>query len=298
MSADHAALTAERERLRAIALAVLAFACFGVLDTSAKYLGAAGLPAVLVIWFRYTGHVVFAMATLQRANVVSVWRSNRPLLQLWRALFLFSATCCNFVAVRHLQLDQTGAINFSIPILVAALAVPVLGERVGLRRWAAIVVGFIGVLVIMRPTPELFQPATLLSLGSALFAALYTLSTRVVAQVDAHETSNAYAALVGCALTTPLVPFVWQTPEGIAWLPVVLVGTFGAIGHYLLTAAHQHVSAPLLAPFWYSQIVPMLILGYLVFGDVPGGLTLLGAAVVLASGLYVWWRERRAKSDL
>jgi len=298
LAADPAALLADRRRVRAMGLAVLAFACFGVLDVSAKYLGSVGLPALLVIWLRYAGHVVFAMATLRRANVVSVWRANRPGLQLLRGLFLFSATCCNFVAVRHLQLAETGAINFAIPLLVAAFAVPVLGERIGPRRWAAIVVGFLGVLLVVRPTPALFQPVALLSLASASFAAAYTLTTRLVAQVDDHETSNAFAALVGAVLTTPFVPLVWQTPEGIAWLPVVLVGSFGAIGHYLLVAAHQHASAPILAPFWYTQIVPMLILGYLVFGDVPDGLTVTGAAVVLASGLYVWWRERVTKRDL
>jgi drug/metabolite transporter (DMT)-like permease len=298
LAADTAQLLADRRILRAIGLAVLAFGCFGVLDVSAKYLGSVGLPALLVIWFRYAGHVVFALATLRRANVVSVWRANRPRLQLLRGLFLFSATCCNFIAVRYLQLDQTGAINFAIPLLVAALSVPVLGERVGPRRWAAIVVGFTGVLVIVRPTPDLFQPVMLLSLTSACFAAAYALTTRLVAQADDHETSNAYAALVGTALTTPLIPFVWQTPEGIAWLPVVLVGSFGAVGHYLLVAAHQHAPAPVLAPFWYVQILPMIVLGFLVFGDVPDALTLLGAGVVLASGLYVWWRERLRKRDL
>jgi drug/metabolite transporter (DMT)-like permease len=289
---------ADPRRVRAIGLAVLAFFCFGGLDVSAKYLGSVGLPALLVIWFRYAGHVVFAMATLRRANMVSVWRTNRPGRQLLRGFFLFSAICCNFVAVRYLQLAETGAINFMIPLLVAAFAVPVLGERVGPRRWAAIVVGFAGVLLVVRPTPALFQPVALLSLASASFAAAYTLTTRLVAQADDHETSNAFAALVGAVLTTPFVPFVWQTPGGIAWLPVVLVGTFGAVGHYLLVAAHQHAPAPIIAPFWYTQIVPMLILGYLVFGDVPDRLTVTGALVVLASGLYVWWRERVTKRDL
>ena len=298
MVADTTTVLAERARARSLGLAVLAFFCFGVLDVSAKYLGSVGLPAILVIWFRYAGHVVFAMATLRRANVVSVWRANRPGLQLLRGLFLFSATCCNFVAVRYLQLAETGAINFAIPLLVAAFAVPVLGERIGPRRWAAIVVGFLGVLLVVQPTPALFQPVALLSLTSACFAAAYTLTTRLVAQADDHETSNAFAAIVGAALTTPFIPFVWQTPEGIAWLPVLLVGTFGAVGHYLMVSAHQHAPAPILAPFWYTQIVPMLILGYLVFGDVPDRLTIAGALVVLASGLYVWWRERVTKGDV
>lgn len=280
---------------RAFALAVMAFCCFGVLNVSAKYLGSVGLPVILVIWFRYAGHVVFSLVTLRRNSIVSVWRTSRLRLQLLRALFLFGATCFNFIAVRHLQLAETGAMDFAIPILVAALAVPVLGEHVGLRRWAAILVGFVGVLIVIRPTPELFQPAILLSLASACCGASYTLATRLVAQADDHETSNAYAALIGATLTTPLVPFVWQTPEGGAWLPVFLVGTFGAIGHYLLVNAHQHAPAPILAPLWYTQIVPMLALGYLVFGDVPDLVTLCGASIVLASGLYVWSRERTAR---
>lgn len=283
---------------KALGLAVLAFCCFGVLNVSAKYLGSVGLPVILVVWFRYAGHVAFSLLTLRRNSMISVWRTSRPRLQLLRALFLFGATCFNFVAVRHLQLAETGAVDFAIPILVAALAVPVLGERVGPRRWAAILVGFVGVLVVVRPTPELFQPAILLSLASACCGAGYALATRLVAQADDHETSNAYAALIGAVLTTPLVPFVWQTPEGGAWLPVFLVGTFGAIGHYLLVNAHQHAPAPILAPLWYTQIVPMLAFGYLVFGDVPDLFTLGGASIVLVSGLYVWSRERVAgRSD-
>ncbi|MEO1090755.1 MAG: DMT family transporter [Pseudomonadota bacterium] len=288
-SAAH--LLAERRHLQAIGLAVLAFACFTVLDTSAKFLGQAGIPLLMIIWARYAGHVAFSLVSLRELSLRTVWQSKRPRLQLLRAAFLFASTCCNFAALQFLQLAETASINFSIPLLVAALAVPVLGEHIGFRRWSAIVVGFLGVLIIVRPTPELFQPAALLSLTSATAAAGYVLTTRIVAQADHHETSNAYAALVGTALTTPLVAFVWVTPSGIQWLPLLLLGSFGGLGHYMLTAAHRHAPAPILAPFWYTQIVWMVGAGFLLFGDVPDALTLTGGTIVLASGLYVWWRE-------
>ena len=278
--------------LAAILLALGAFGFFSLLDGSAKYLGAAGFHAIAVIWFRYAGHVVFASLALRGVNARSVWRSARPRLQLLRGFFLFASTAFNFVAIRYLQLAEAGAINAAIPLLVAAFAVPLLGERIGLRRWSAIVVGCLGVLVVMRPTPELFQPAALLSVGSATSAAIYVLLTRILAQTDGHQTSNAYAAVVGAALTTPLVPFFWTTPEGIEWLPVLAIGPLGAVGHYMLTAAHQHAPAPVLAPFWYTQMLWAIVVGYLLFADVPDVLTLVGAGIVLGSGLYVWWRER------
>ena len=295
MAIEGAAATAalaEARRLRAIGLAVAAFACFGLLDGSAKYLGSIGFPLVAVIWFRFAGHVLLSSLTMRGADPVRLLRTPRWRLQLLRGLFLFGSTLCNFLAVRYLQLAETGAINFAIPLFVAALAVPVLGERVGPRRWAAIVVGFVGVLVIIRPTPELFQPAMLLSLGTVICTALYVLATRMVAQTDGHQTSNAYAAVVGLAVTTPLVPFFWVTPSGIEWLPVLGLGLFGGLGHYLLTAAHQYAPAPVIAPMWYTQILWGILIGYLVFADLPDAFTLVGAAIVLASGLYVWYRER------
>lgn len=290
-------LPAEDARLplRAIVLVLAAFGFFSLLDGSAKFLGMAGFHAIAVIWFRYAGHVLFASLALRGVNARTVWRSANPRLQLLRGLFLFGSTACNFVAVRYLQLAETGAIQASIPLLVAALAVPVLGERIGVRRWSAIAVGCLGVLVVMRPTPDLFQPAALLSVASSVCAACYVLLTRLLAQTDGHQTSNAYAAVVGAAITTPLVPFFWTTPQGIEWLPVLVIGPLGAIGHYLLTAAHQHAPAPVLAPFWYTQMLWAIGVGFLLFGDVPDALTLMGGAIVLSSGLYVAYRERRRR---
>jgi drug/metabolite transporter (DMT)-like permease len=290
-----ASRTAEAERLRAVVLAISAFACFAALDASAKLMGTLGFHLVTVMWLRFAGHVIFSAVTMRGLDPVRLLRTPRWRLQLLRGLLLFGATLCNFTAVRYLQLAETGAINFAIPLLVAAFAVPVLGERVGIRRWAAIVVGFVGVLVIVRPTPELFQPAMILSLCSVVCSAFYVLTTRLVAQTDGHQTSNAYAAVVGVCLTTPLVPFFWTTPGGIEWLVVAALGLFGGLGHYLLTAASQHAPAPVIAPLWYTQIVWAILIGYLAFADVPDAPTLLGAGIVLVSGLYVAYRERRLK---
>ncbi|MFW5833286.1 MAG: DMT family transporter [Pseudomonadota bacterium] len=284
---------AEAVPMQAIVLGLVAFLCFGLLEGTAKYLGTLGFPLVAVVWFRYMGQVVLSGLMLGRASPIDVWRCARPRLQILRGLLLFGATAFNFTAIRYLRLDETGAINFAIPLLVAAFAVPILGERVGPRRWAAIVVGFLGVLVIVRPTPELFQPAALLSLAAAICGAFYVLLTRIVARTDGHLTSNLYAAVVGAAVTTPLVPFFWQQPVGWEWLLLAGLGLFGGLGHYLLTAAHRYAAAPVLAPLWYTQIVWLIGIGYLVFGDVPDSLTVTGAAIVVASGLYVSYRERR-----
>lgn len=293
-----AAPVARDRRLFAIGLAIGAFFMFAVLDVCAKNLRMAGFDPVSVIWVRFFGHFLLAAMLLRRRNLFNVWRSKRPGLQVLRGCLLLGGTTCNFIAVRYLQLAETGAIAFAIPLIIAVLAVPILGERIGPRRWAAILVGFLGVLVVVRPGPEIFQSAALIAVGTTLFAATYMLVTRIVAQVDHPETSNMYAGIVGAVLTTPLVPFFWTTPSGIEWLPFLLIGVMGMAGHLLISIAHEHAPAPIIAPFWYTQIVWMIGFGFLVFGDVPDIWTLAGAAIVLSSGLYVWYRERVRKGDV
>lgn len=293
LHADARAATARRDRLTAIGLICGAFVCFSGLDASAKWLGAQGVHPLQTVWARYAVSVVLVSVFINPWRVPGLLQTKRPVLQLGRSALLLLSTALNFVALNHLRLDQTVSIQFLAPLLVAVLAWPLLGERVGPRRVAAIVVGFLGIMVITRPGLEGFHPAALLSLGSAVCYAFYNVSTRLLAQDDSSQTTMFYSGLVGALALTPLLPGVWTSPATpLAWTVMLGTGAFGAVGHWLLILAHARAPASLLAAFIYSQIIWMAGLGWFIFGDAPDGWTVAGSGIVIASGLYILHRER------
>jgi drug/metabolite transporter (DMT)-like permease len=251
------------------------------------------MDTMQVVWARYTGAFLCAFLISNPLTSPGLTRTRRPVLQVVRSTLLLGSSIFNFFAFRYLQLDEALSILFSTPFMVAALAGPMLGEWIGWRRWAAILVGFAGVLLVMRPGPAGFDPAALLSVGSAVCYALYGITTRQLARSDSSETTLFYTNVVGAAVMLPVVLFVWSTPASllIAFLMIVM-GALGSIGHYLLIAGHRLAPASVLYPFMYTQLVWAVALGYLIFGDVPSGWTLAGASVVVASGLYLLHRER------
>jgi len=283
---------AHRNRLTGIALmcgAVLLFACN---DAAAKYLNGY-MDSIQVVWARYMSAFALALVIVNPVRKPEVMRTRRPWLQLGRSALLVISTTMNFFALRYLQLDQSMAIMFSTPFLVALLSGPLLGEWIRWRRWAAIIVGFCGVLLVARPGAGGIHPAALLILASALCYALYVISTRILSRSDSDATTNFYSNLVGAAAVTIAVPFVW-TPQSDPKVILLMctMGLFSGVGHYMLIRAHRLAPAAVLAPFIYSEIVWMIALGFLVFGDQPNRWTLAGVAVVIASGLYLLYRER------
>jgi drug/metabolite transporter (DMT)-like permease len=278
-------------RLTGIALMCGAVACFAMLDTTAKYLNLY-MSTLQVVWARYTGAFLFPFIVSNPWTRPGLARTTRPVLQLVRSVLLLGSTMCNFAALRYLQLDEAIALVFSTPFFVAALSGPMLGEWVRWRRWAAIAVGFVGVLVVVRPGPGTFQPAALLSLSAALFYALYSITTRILARTDSNGTTLFYSNIVGAVALLPVVPFVWTTPsDPLVIALMVATGAIGSFGHYLLIAAHRLAPAAVLSPFIYTEIVLVIMLGFLVFGDLPNRFTLAGAAIVVVSGLYLLHRE-------
>ncbi len=270
-----------------------AVAGFSCIDACAKYLNN-HLDLVQIVWARYTFAFFFSFAISNPIARPHLMRTTRPWLQLGRSALLITSTALNIVALRYLQLDQTVSIMFSTPLVVAILAGFILGEWIGVQRWVAISIGFIGVLVVLRPGVGGIHPAAILTVIGTVLYAIYMVATRVLARTDSTETTVFYSNVVGFIGTTILLPLVWTTPE--TWLVTVVmiaIGAFGGLGHYLLIAAHRLAPAPVLAPFIYTQIVWMVALGYAFFGNVPNGFTLTGAAIVIASGLYLLWRERR-----
>jgi drug/metabolite transporter (DMT)-like permease len=294
---DHAAKE-RAARLTGIALMCGAVSCFAFLDTTAKYLNL-HMSTFEVVWARYTGALLFPLILSNPWSRPGLLHTTRPVLQIGRSVLLLGSTLCNFFALRYLQLDQSVSIAFSTPFFVAALSGPILAEWVGWRRWTAIAVGFIGVLVVVRPTPSGFQPAMLISLGGAVSYAVYALSTRVLARTDSNETTLFYSNIVGATAMLPVVPFVWTTPtDPLVIVLMLATGALGSLGHYLLIAAHRLAPAAVLSPFIYTEIVLMIALGFLVFGDLPNRWTLTGAAIVVASGLYILQRERKMKGGM
>jgi drug/metabolite transporter (DMT)-like permease len=282
-------------RLTGIALMCGAVACFALLDTTAKYLNLY-MSTLQVVWARYTGAFLFPFIVSNPWTRPGLTRTTRPLLQLVRSVLLLVSTLCNFAALRYLQLDEAIALIFSTPFFVAALSGPMLGEWVRWRRWTAIAVGFLGVLVVTRPGAAGFHPAALLSLSAALCYALYSITTRILARTDSNETTLFYSNLVGALALLPVVPFVWTTPtDPLIIALMVVTGAIGSFGHYLLIAAHRLAPAAVLSPFIYTEIVLVTALGFLVFGDVPNRFTLAGAAIVVGSGLYLLHRERKVR---
>ena len=282
-----------RLRLKGIGLMCCAVAAFACLDCMAKYLGN-HLPVSQVVGVRYASAFLIALMFSNPINQPGLLRTGRPSLQLGRSVLLLGSTVFNFMAFRYLQLDEALAILFSTPFLVAILAGPILGEWVGWRRWTAIMVGFVGVLVVVRPGMGGLQWAALLSLVSAFCYAGYSITTRMLSTIDSSQTTLFYANLFGFVVMVPVLPFVWATPPSwIDWVLMVAVGIFGAGGHFLLILAHRNAPASVLSPFIYTQIVWATTLGYLVFANVPSHWTVAGAGIVIASGLYLLNRERK-----
>src|SRR5471030_410666 len=282
-----------RQRFIGIALMCGAVALFAVLDTTAKYLNTQMDP-LEIAWARYTSAFVLTLFISNPFSNPGLMKSKRPALQIVRAVLLVASTALNFVALRWLQLDEALSIIFTFPFIVAIASGPMLGEWLGWRRWTAICVGFGGVLLITRPGFGGMHPAALFSLTATVFYGLYAVMTRIVSRVDSNQTSLFYNNAVGALVMLPIIPFVWRTPDN--WtIALMLLGTgvLGSLGHFFLISGHKLAPAAVLSPFIYTQLIWVVIFGYLVFDHVPNTWTMAGAAVVIGSGLYLLYRERQ-----
>jgi drug/metabolite transporter (DMT)-like permease len=282
-----------RQRLIGIALMCGAVALFAVLDTSAKYLNTQ-MDTLEVAWARYTSAFLLTLIVSNPFTHTKLLRSKSLKLQITRSILLVASTVFNFLALRWLQLDEALSIIFTFPFIVAIASGPLLGEWVGWRRWCAICFGFGGVLLITRPGFGGMHPAAFISLAATICYGFYAVITRIVSRVDSNQTSLFYANFVGALVMLPVIPFVWQTPSN--WMIALMLlgtGVLGSLGHFFLIAGHKLAPASVLSPFVYTQLIWVAILGYLVFDHVPNGWTMAGAAMVIGSGLYLLYRERK-----
>lgn len=282
-----------RNRQLGIAMVSVTTLCFAALDSTAKWLVLV-LPVFQVVWLRFVTHTVLAMVVLTPRYGWALYRPRLLRLQLLRALMQAVMTALNFWALQYLQLDVTGAIQFSVPILIAVISARLLDERLDARRWVAILVGFAGVLLIVRPWSQGFHPAIVLSLANAVLYALFNMLTRRMAAVELPATTQLWSAGGATLLLTPIGLLQWTPPQdAVTWILVLIMGVFGGLGHLMVTQAHRYASAAVLGPFLYQQIIYMTLFGWLIFGDVPDAAVVGGAAIVVASGLYLLYREFR-----
>lgn len=278
--------------LRGILLMVAAVGLFVSMDAIAKYL-ARSYPVPLIVWARYVSNLAILLAFLAARGELRLLRSARPGLQFTRGLLLAVATLLFFTSLSVLPLADANAIGFAMPLFVAALAVPMLGERLELARLLAILAGLAGALIIVRPGSDLFTPYALLPLGMAVCNAFYQILTRKVAGLEPPQTSLVWGAIVGAVLLSAIAPFVWVRPQALSHGVLILaIGVLASVGHFLLIKAYEYANATLLAPFTYTALVWAMTLGWLVFGDFPDGWSLVGMGIIVLSGLYLANRQR------
>ncbi|CAH0306761.1 MULTISPECIES: DMT family transporter [Pseudomonas] len=279
---------------KGIALVVLATFLFASHDALSKYLSGF-YPVVMVVWARYVVHTLLMAGIFLPQSGLRVLRSKRPGLQALRAVCLLGCSLFFTSGLLYIPLAEATAVNFLAPLLVTALSVPLLKEHVSRGQWAAVLVGFVGVLIIVHPGGDLFTPAVLLPLCSASCFAAYQILTRLLSQYDTPTTSNFFTGLLNTLLMSCLVPFFWQLPQ---WhhLPLMLaLGACGMFAHLLLTKAFRHAAPALLAPFGYCQIVFAGLLGLLVFGHDPETSAKVGIAIICLSGLAAAYQQRRKR---
>jgi drug/metabolite transporter (DMT)-like permease len=282
-----------RQRLTGIALMCCAVALFACLDTTAKYLNTQ-MDSLEIAWARYTSAFLLTLIVSNPLTKPDLLRTRRMKLQITRAVLLVGSTALNFLALRWLQLDEALSIIFTFPFIVAIASGPMLGEWLGWRRWSAICFGFAGVLLITRFGFGGMHPAALLSLAATVCYGFYAVITRIVSRVDSNQTSLFYANFIGALVMLPVIPFVWTVPANWAIALLLMgIGVLGSAGHFCLISGHKLAPASVLSPFVYTQLIWVVILGYLVFDHVPTGWTMAGAAMVIGSGLYLLYRERK-----
>jgi drug/metabolite transporter (DMT)-like permease len=276
-----------------ISLILLAFLLFTAIDTSAKWLAIAGIPTTEIIFVRYAVHFALIVGFFLPVRRGALMRTKNIKLEVLRGLALLGSTICNFLALQHLPLTMTASISFTMPLILCALSVPLLGESVGWRRWSAIGVGFIGILIIVRPGTTGFHPAAILSLLGAISSAFYFLLTRRLAGVDSAATQQFYTALIAviCVIPFALGKWVWPS-DAASWVAFAVMGLAGMLGHQLSTIAHRFAPASTLAPFIYIQIVYMSASSWIFFQQPPDIWIFVGAPIIIGSGLYIWLRER------
>jgi len=281
--------------LRGILLMCAGVSTFPFMNVGVKLL-APHYPAAQITWARFTGHLIVMLVVFLPQYRWALLRTRKPAVQIGRSVLMLASNLVFVMAIGSVPLATASAIGFTSPLIVTALSVPLLHEQVGWRRWSAVVVGFVGALMVIRPGGGLRDPAVLLILASSFAYALYQILTRLAGRIDTAATGIIFAALFGSLGMSLIMPFVFVVPRSL--MDVLLfcsLGLLGGLGHYLVIRAFQLGPAAVIAPLGYVELIGSVVFGYLLFGNFPDPWTWLGAGVIIASGIYIAFRERRRR---
>ena len=282
------------QALRGMLMVMSAVAIFSVVDVFSKYL-TRSYPVALVVWARYAFHLLLVLVVLGPRYGLALVRTARPGAQILRGLSLTVASILFISALKYLPLAESTAIAFIAPLLVTLMSVLLLKEKVELARWVAVGCGFVGVLIIIRPGSHVFTWAVLLPVGNAFAFAFYQILTRRLAGIESPYVSIFYSGLIGTLLLSATLPYSWMLPKNaLDAAAFVVLGMLAGIGHLILIKAYDHAPASRLAPFGYSQLIWVLAIGYVAFGDFPDHWSLLGIVILVASGIYTATHQRIA----
>jgi drug/metabolite transporter (DMT)-like permease len=268
---------------------------FPLMNVAVKLL-AVHYPAAQITWARFTGHLIVMLIVLLPRHGSGLFRTRWPAVQIARSILMLVSNLVYVMAIGRVPLATASAIGFTAPLIVTVLSMPLLHEQVGLRRWSAVVVGFAGALMVVKPASGFHDPAVALLLLSSLAYSLYQIATRMVARHDTAATGIIFAALFGSLGMSPLMLFDFVMPHS-PWDALLfgVLGLLGGLGHYLVIRAFQLAPAAVIAPLGYVELVGTVVLGYLVFDNFPDLSTFLGTGVIIASGIYIAIRERRRR---
>lgn len=300
MSQNPAAGAVMPTAVRGIALYTLATFLFAVMDAMIKWL-AAGYPTMQIVFFRCVFGLLPVMVLILRAGGFRLIRTGRPWLQLLRGLFILCTTGLFFFAYSQMPLADAYAIAFAAPLFITALSVPMLGEKVGIRRWSAVVVGFVGVMIMLRPgTTDLsgfFSLGALAALGGTFFYALSATLIRLLSRTESNEAMTLYSTVVAAVGSAVFLPFDFRMPEGSDWLLLIAIGLIGGVAMLIMTEAFRVAPVAVLAPFEYTAMLWAVLFGYWIWGDLPDAWIAVGSTIVVASGLYIVHRETRRRAE-
>lgn len=280
-------------------LAGILFMCgagvlFPLMNGFAKFLGESGYDSLQVSWARAFGHILFMLAAFVPRFGLGMLRTHRPGTQLLRSALLMTSNLSFFFAIITIPIAKAASISLTAPLVVALLAWPMLGERTTVSRLVALGIGFVGVVIVIRPGTELFQWASLFVVASATCYALYQILTRRIAGIETPETSAIYSSIVGAFGLIAVLPFVWKTPESLRDIVYFCsLGVLGALGHYCVARAMHYAPANVVSPFQYMQLLGSVAVGYLFFGNFPDFLGWIGAAIIVGAGVSIGWSQRK-----
>ncbi len=282
---------------RGIAMILASTVFLGVSDATAKYLSAT-LPSIEIAWIRFLVFGVIMVPAMLPGSPLYALQSERRGLQLMRGVALLASSLFFISGLRFLPIAEASATGFVSPLFVTALSIFFLSERVGVRRWLATVVGLIGVLIILRPGSSAFHPAAFFPIVSALAWACTMIMTRMMSGKERAITTMTYSSIAGVCILSALVPFVWVAPSWHDIFFGILIGIASTAGQWIVVLAFRYADASVLAPFQYTQLLWVSILGFIICGELPDIWTVTGAIFIVASGLYTAHRERIRRSQL